>query len=135
MKSSAARSGPVFVVAILLVIEALAAIALTAVLVHEFFTGPADSTSTAIGLVVMAAIAAVWIIATAIAFIRGTSFSRGSALVWNVLQAALGIGSNQGIFARPDIGSALLIPAIVVIAMLLFSKPVSRHLGADQDVA
>jgi len=135
MKSSAARSAPVIAVAILLALEALAAIALTAALVYELFTGPADSTSTAIGLVVMVAIAAVWIGATAIAFIRGTSFSRGSALVWNALQAALGIASNQGIFARPDIGSALLIPAIAVIAMLLFSKQISRHIGAAESEA
>lgn len=119
-------------VAAILSLEALAAIAVTALLVCELGAGSADSTSTAIGLVVMSAGAALWITATVIGFVRGRSFSRGSALVWNVLQAALGIASNQGFFARPDIGSALLIPALVVIAMVLFSKPISRHLGADE---
>lgn len=121
------------VVAVILGLETLLAAALTGFLVYEVFVETADSLSSALGLVVIAALGTAWIGATTVGFIRRKSFARGSALVWQVLQGAVGIASNQGLFARPDIGSGLLIPAIVVVVLLLFSKPVKLHLGIDED--
>jgi hypothetical protein len=121
------------VLAVILGLETLLVAALTGFLVYEVFVETAVSLSSALGLVVIAALGTLWIGATTVGFIRRKSFARGSALVWHVLQGAVGIASNQGLFARPDIGSGLLIPAIVVVVLLLFSKPVKLHLGIDED--
>jgi hypothetical protein len=129
MKPSVFRTSAVLVVGIVLVLETLLAAALTVFLVYEIVTVVPDSLSSAVGLTILSAIASMWIGATAVGFFRGKSFSRGSALVWQVLQGAIGLASNQGLFARPDIGSALLVPAVLVVVLLLFSKSVGSHLG------
>jgi len=133
MKTPAFPPLAVVVVSVILVAEALLLTGLFGYLAYASATNQADSSASALGLVVMAALAAMWVALTAIAFIRGKAGSRGPAIVWQVLQGAVGIASNQGLFARPDIGSGLLIPAILVVVLLLFSKPVSRHLGTSDD--
>jgi hypothetical protein len=133
MKPSGSLAPSVIVVAIILGLETLLAAGVSGFLVYEVLVDTADSLASAWGLVIMSLMATAWITATTWGFIRGKSFARGSALVWQVLQGALGLASNQGLFARPDIGSGLLVPAIIVLALLLFSKPVGRHLGAPED--
>jgi hypothetical protein len=129
MKPSIFKLPAVLFVALVLVLETLATAAITGLVVWEITTATPDSMASAIGLAVLVVGALAWIAVTTIGFIRGKASSRGSALVWQILQAALGVASNQGVFARPDIGGALLVPALVVIALLLFSKTVSNHLG------
>ncbi len=133
MKTPAFPPLAVVVVSVILVAEALLLAGLFGYLTYASLSTQVDSTASALGLVVMAGLAALWVGATAIAFIRGKAGSKGPAIVWQVLQGAVGIASNQGLFARPDIGSGLLIPAIVVVALVLFSKPVSQHLGIADD--
>jgi hypothetical protein len=133
MKTPGFPALTVIVVAAILVLETLLLTGVFGYLALSFVAGQADSTASAIGLVVMAGVAAVWVGFTAFFFIRGKAGSRGPAIVWQVLQGAVGIASNQGLFARPDIASGLLIPAILVVALLLFSKPVSQHLGTTDD--
>jgi len=133
MKPSALRNPAALFVGVILTLEALGMAAITAFLVVELLTENPDSYASAIGLIVLAVLALIWISATTIAFVRGKASARGSALVWQVLQGALGIASNQGLFARPDVGSALLLPAIAVVAMLLFSKSINKHLGVSED--
>lgn len=133
MKSSAPIAPSAVVVAVILGLETVLAAALTVFLLHELLVETPDSMASAVGLLAMVALATAWIGATTVGFVRRKSFSRGSALVWQVLQGAVGLASNQGQFARPDIGSGLLIPAILVVVLLLFSKPVSRHLSTTDD--
>jgi hypothetical protein len=133
MKPSAFRNSAAIFVGIILTLEALGMAAITAFLAIEVLTENPDSYASAIGLIVLAVLALIWISATTIAFVQGKASARGSALVWQVLQGALGIASNQGLFARPDVGSALLLPAIAVVAMLLFSKNINKHLGVSED--
>jgi hypothetical protein len=133
MKPSVFKSAAVAFVAVILILETLAVVAISGLLGWELATSTPDSMASAIGLLVMVLLAAAWIGFTTVSFIRGAASSRGSALVWQVLQASLGIASNQGLFARPDIGGALLVPALVVIALLLFSGSVSRHLGTGKE--
>jgi len=133
MKSSGSIAPSAIFVAVVLAIETLLALALSVFVGYEILAGQPDSLGSAVGLLVMALLATAWIATTTVGFIRRKSFARGSALVWQVLQGAVGLASNQGLFARPDIGSGLLIPAIVVLALLLFSKPVKLHLGIDED--
>jgi hypothetical protein len=133
MKSSGSIAPSAIFVAVVLAIETLLALALSVFLCYEILAGQPDSLGSAVGLLLMALMATAWIATTTVGFIRRKSFARGSALVWQVLQGAVGLASNQGLFARPDIGSGLLIPAVIVLALLLFSKPVQQHLGFKED--
>ena len=95
----------------------------TAFLILELVTVTPDSYPSAIFLTFLTALAAVWLSFIAVNTLRGAPWIRGAVVVWQVLQIAVAVGSFQGLFARPDIGWLLLIPAIVVL-VLLFTKPV-----------
>jgi hypothetical protein len=133
MKTPARPPLAVIVVSAILIAETLLLAGLFVYLTYAFVTNQADSSTSALGLIAMAALAVLFVGGTALAFIKGRAGSRGPAIVWQVLQGAVGIASNQGLFARPDIGSGLLIPAILVVVLILFSKPVSEHLGTADD--
>jgi len=135
MNPSAFKAPAVIVVALVLVAESLVLLGLCGFLTYQLAVDIPDSMASAIGLVIVTVIATAWIAATTIGFFQGKSFARGSALVWQVLQAAVGLASNQGLFARPDIGSGLLVPALVALALLLFSPSVSRHLATAREGA
>jgi hypothetical protein len=133
MNPSAFKAPAVIVVALVLVAETLVLLGLCGFLIYQLASDTADSMASAVGLVLITFAAAAWIGLTAIGFFRGKSFARGSAVVWQVLQGAVGLASNQGLFARPDIGSGLFVPALVALALLLFSPSVSKHLGTARD--
>jgi hypothetical protein len=135
MNPSAFKAPAVIIVAMVLVAESLVLSGLSGFLIYQLVVDRPDSLASAVGLVLITFAAAAWITTTSIGFIQGKSFSRGSAVVWQVLQGAVGLASNQGLFARPDIGSGLFVPALVALALLLFSPSVSKHLGAGRDSA
>jgi hypothetical protein len=120
-------------VALLLVAETLVLLGLSGLLMYQIAVETPDSLASAVGLVLITFAAAAWITTTTIGFVQGKSFARGSAVVWQVLQGAVGLASNQGLFARPDIGSALFVPALVALSLLLFSPSVSKHFGLTRD--
>lgn len=101
---------------------ALLAVA-TIYLVIELLVATPDSYASAVALTVLAAIAAIWLGVIALNIVRGNAWVRGATIVWQVLQIAVAIGCFQGIFARPDIGWLLLVPALVTL-VLLFTPPV-----------
>ena len=133
MNPSAFKSPAVLIVAFVLAAETLLLLGLAGYLVCQLVVDSPDSIASAVGLVLITFAAAAWIGLTAIGFAQGKSFARGSAVAWQVLQSAVGLASNQGLFARPDIGSALFVPALVVLALLLFSPSVSKHFGLTRD--
>ena len=135
MNSSAFRTPAVLIVGLLLVAETLVLLGLSGFLIYQLVLDTPDSIASAIGLVLIAMAATAWMAVTAVGFVQGKSFARGSALVWQVLQGAVGLASNQGLFARPDIASGLLVPALIALALLLFSPSVSKHLGTASDAA
>jgi hypothetical protein len=135
MNPSAFKAPAVLAVALILVAETLLLLGLSGFLIYQLAFDTADSMASAVGLVVITVIATSWIAATTIGFFQGNAFARGSALVWQVLQAAVGLASNQGLFARPDIGSGLFVPALIALVLLLFSRSVSKHLGAGRESA
>jgi len=125
---------------LLIVIVSLQATALTAVsgvLLWATVTQRSGSLSSAIALDVIVAIFAIAMVIVAIGVIRGKPAARSGAFVWQVLQMALGLASNDGsVFSRPDIASALLIPAITGIVLILFNKGVKGHFAeAGRDPA
>jgi hypothetical protein len=92
-------------------------------LVVELLIATPASLPSAIALTVLTILAAIWVGFIAANILRGKPWVRGATVVWQVLQIAVAIGCFQGLFARPDIGWALLIPAILVL-VLLFTPPV-----------
>jgi len=135
MNSSAFRTPAVLIVALILVAETLVLLGLSGFLIYQLVVDTPDSIASAIGLVLITLAATAWIAVTTFGFVQGRSFARGSAVVWQVLQGVVGLASNQGIFARPDIGSGLFVPALVALALLLLSPSVSKHLGTSRDSA
>ena len=105
--------------AVLLFIEAAGAIALVVWLAFELVTAGSQSYASGVALLVLAVLAAVWIGFTAVSTLRLKSWVRASAVTWQVLQIAVAIGSFQGLYARPDLGWALLVPALLGIGLAL----------------
>jgi hypothetical protein len=133
MNPSAFKAPAVLAVALLLVAETLVLLALSGFLIYQLAVDSPDSIATAVGLVLVTSASAAWITTTSIGFVQGKPFARGSAVVWQILQGAVGLASNQGLFARPDIVSGLFVPALIALALLLFSPSVSKHLGSSGD--
>ena len=120
---SARRSPALRLLALLLFAEAALLIAVTLWFIYEMVTEQPASFASALVLTLLSGIAAVWVTLIAVNTLRAASWIRGAAITWQILQIAVAVGAFQGIFARPDIGWALLIPAILVI-VLLFTKSV-----------
>lgn len=92
-------------------------------LILELIIDVPSSVASALALTVLVVIAAIWLAVVGVNTLRGAPWVRGAIVVWQILQIAVAVGSFQGLFARPDVGWALLIPAIVAL-VLLFTKPV-----------
>ncbi|HRN28925.1 MAG TPA: hypothetical protein PK781_03835 [Terrimesophilobacter sp.] len=94
-------------------------------LLWELVVEVPTSYATAVAMLVLVAVAAVWLAFVTLAVWNGRPWSRGAALFWQLVQVAIAVGSFQGVFARPDIGWFLLVPAVLVI-VLLFTRSVLR---------
>ncbi|MEI5585539.1 MULTISPECIES: hypothetical protein [unclassified Agromyces] len=119
-------------VTVLLFAEAAALAGVVVWILVDVLVLQPSSFATAIALIVITALGAVWVAAIAIASARRAHWSRAGAIVWQVLQLSIAVGAFQGLFARPDIGWALLIPAVTVIALLLW-PPVRDAYARDAD--
>ncbi|TFD31255.1 hypothetical protein E3T49_06415 [Cryobacterium cryoconiti] len=92
-------------------------------LILELLTETPTSLASAVAILVLVLIAASWVTAIAINSLRRRSWIRGAAVTWQLVQIAVAVGSFQGLYARPDLGWALLLPSVVVL-VLLFQRPV-----------
>ena len=92
-------------------------------LVFELATVVPVSYASAIAILLLVVLAAVWLFVVAVNTLKGRSWVRGAALTWQVLQLAVALGSFQGLFARDDVGWFLLVPAVIVLC-LLFTRSV-----------
>lgn len=111
------------VLALIIFLESAVLFAALGYLFFELSRETPQSYPSAIALSVLTALAAIWVAVIGISVLRRQAWIRGAAVVWQVLQISVAIGSFQGVFARPDVGWLLLIPAIIVL-VLLFTKPV-----------
>ena len=117
------RPAQLLLLVMLLALESAALLAVAGYLVIELLVARPDSVATAIALLVLDVLAAVWVGTMAVHTLRGRSWIRSGAITWQTLQIAVGIGSFQAPFSRPDIGWLLILPAAAVI-ILLFTPPV-----------
>ncbi|MBT2503122.1 hypothetical protein [Curtobacterium sp. ISL-83] len=125
----AGRRAPALV-ALLVVVgaEFLALVVLTVVLVVELIVAPVASVASGIALIVLTAIAALWLGSLVVGLRNGRPWVRSGIIVWQVLQGALAIGAFQGVFRVPAVGWFLLIPALLGITLVL-SRPVTAALA------
>ena len=122
-RRSDARAGsrrpPLLVLLTVLLFLECALLAATAVLLLiELLTARPDSYASAVAILLLAAAAAIWLGVTAFSTLRGKPWVRGAAVVWQLLQIAVAIGSFQGLFARADVGWLLLVPALLALVLL-----------------
>ena len=118
---------------IVLVLEALAVVAVAIWLIVDLVSLQTASYATAIALIVLVIVAAIWVGATAVASFSRAPWSRAAAIVWQILQVSIAVGAFQGFFARPDVGWVLLVPAITVIGLLLWT-PVRIAYSRPEDL-
>ncbi|MFU8945670.1 hypothetical protein ACLRGF_02960 [Mycetocola zhadangensis] len=111
----------------ILFLEAVALVCVVLVLVFDILTQPATSVSSAIALTVLVVIAAIFVSAVAVAMLRRAPWSRGAAVVWQLVQLAIAFGAFQGATAQPAWGWAILAPTLVAL-ILLFTKSVMATL-------
>jgi hypothetical protein len=113
----------VWALIVLLIGEFLLAAALALTLLIELLIATPTSFASAVALTVLAFIAAAWIGAIVVGALRGQAWIRGAAIVWQVLQFAIGASAISGTFSTPAIGWPLVVVAVVAF-LLLFAKPV-----------
>lgn len=119
-------------VTVLLFAEAAALVGVLVWLIVDLLAFRPSSFATAIALIVLVAVGAAGLSAIAVASVRRAPWSRAAAIVWQVLQLSVAVGAFQGLFARPDLGWALLVPAVVVIGLLLW-PPVRLAYSRPED--
>ena len=123
------RSPLVTVLVILLAAQTVFIVGVTIYLVVELLLAEADFPPTAIALTVLVLLVAIWLVAMTRGVWRGRAWTRGSVLVYQFLQLAIGVGSIQGFVPRPDIGWWVIATAVLGLVLVL-STPVSSYLDA-----
>ncbi|MET0975100.1 MAG: hypothetical protein ABWX82_05500 [Leifsonia sp.] len=103
----------------LLVAEALLVAGVAVWFLVELLTAEPASFASAVALFVIVLVAAAFVIAIAVGALRSQPWIRGAAVTWQIIQIAVAAGCFQGLYARPDIGWALLVPSLAVIALLV----------------
>jgi hypothetical protein len=114
--------------------EFLLVLGVAITLLLELLVDTPTSYASAIALTVLAVVAVVWLGAIIVGMLRGQAWTRGAAIVWQVLQFAVGAGSVTGSFASPAIGWPLIAAALVTF-VLLFTRPVLDALATRSDRA
>ena len=126
---------PLFwVLIVLLVGEFLLVAALAVTLLIELLIATPASFPSAVALTVLAFAAAAWLGAIVVGAVRGHAWIRGAAIVWQVLQFAVGASAISGTFSTPAIGGPLVLVAIVAF-VLLFTRPVVDATSRREDPA
>lgn len=121
--NTGARPALLWLLLAILAAEFLLVAGLVVVLVVELLVAEPQSYPSALALTVLTAIAAIWLAVIVIGALRGQAWIRGAAIVWQVLQFAVGVGALQGLYAQPAIGWPLVIVSVVAF-LLLLSPPV-----------
>jgi hypothetical protein len=132
--STARRPALLWVLVVLLTIEFLGVAALAVVLLVETLTAQGASVGGGIALTVIGFVAAAWLGAIIVGTLRGQAWIRAAAIVWQVLQVAVGVGALQGQVAQPAWGWPLIALAAVVF-LLLFLKPVLTQTSVRRDAS
>jgi hypothetical protein len=126
------RSALLWLLVLLLSAETALLGVATAYLLIELVTVRPDSYASATAILVLTLLATVWLGAVVVGVLRGRAWIRGAAIVWQVLQIAVGVGSFQGVFANAAVGLWLIVPAVVVVVLLLVPSVVAQTSIRDE---
>jgi len=118
----------------LLTVEFLLVASLTVLLAVSLAEGGAGSLASGVALTVIAALAAIWLGAMVVGATRGQAWIRAAAVVWQVIQIAVGVGSLLGALAQPGIGWPLTIVGVAAF-ILLFTPSVVEATRRRDDAA
>jgi hypothetical protein len=132
--STTRRSAAVWALIVLLSLEFLGVGALAVTLLVETLTAPSATFGAGIALTIVAFVAAAWLAAIVVGTVRGQAWIRAAAIVWQVLQVAVGVGALQGQVAQPGWGWPLIILAALVF-LFLFTKSVVAATSARRDAS
>ncbi|UAJ81442.1 hypothetical protein IT072_06145 [Leifsonia sp. ZF2019] len=116
---SNSRPPALIALAVILFLEAALVTGLAGWLLVELLTVTPESFATAIAIFILTLLAAIWVIVTAAGILRRRGWARASTVTIQILQIAVAVGCFQGLVARPDLGWALLIPALVAGVLAL----------------
>ena len=83
--------------AVVLFFEAAVLSFVAGVLVYDLVAEVPTSFASAVGILILVVIAAVWLVVVGFGALRARPWVRAAALTWQVLQLAVAIGSFQGI--------------------------------------
>lgn len=109
----------------MLVLELAAVATAAVVLLIDLVVFEPSSLATALALTVLVLIATGWMAATVVGLLRGQAWVRASAIVWQVLQFAIGLGALEGSLAQPAWGWPIIAVSVVTF-LLLFAPSVVR---------
>jgi len=119
------RTAAVVVFALLLAAEAALVAVLVTVLAIDLLKGDVEAPVTAIALLALGVIAVVWLVAIALGiFAGGRSWVRGASTVWQVLQAAVGVGALPAEIGEQGVGWALLVPSLAGLLLVFWPSVV-----------
>ena len=121
--STPRRPALLWVLIAMLTVEFLGVGSLAVTLVVQTLTTPSATFGAGIALTIVVIVAAVWLAAIVIGTYRGRAWIRAAAIVWQVLQVAVGVGALQGQVAQPGWGWPLIVLAAFVF-LVLFAKSV-----------
>lgn len=106
-------------------LEAVGSIVLLAYTVLGFANRGTDEFLPALSILIVAAVAALWVCLTFWALSRQRGAARGSALTIQIFIFSVAVGAFQGFYAQPAVGWALLIPAAAGFVLALLARPAS----------
>ncbi|WP_241986747.1 hypothetical protein [Cryobacterium fucosi] len=124
------RPRALLLLATLLAAEAALLWAAAAWLVLELIMATPVSLASALAILVLVLIAAAWVTAIAINSLRRRTWIRGAAVTWQLVQIAVAVGCFQGLYARADLGWALLLPSLAVLALLFMPRVIAATTSA-----
>ena len=107
----------------ILAVEFLTVAALGVASIVLLVGGASGDIGSGTALSVVIVLAAIGLGATVVGALRGQAWMRAAAIVWQVLQVAVGVGALQGAVAQPVYGWPLIGVAVVAF-VLLFTRPV-----------
>jgi len=119
----ARRSRALIALVVLLAAEAALLWAAVLWLILELLTQQPTSFASALAILVLTVVAALWVSTITVGTLRGRSWIRAAAVTWQLVQIFIAVGCFQGFYARPDLGWALLVPSVLVL-VLLFTRSV-----------
>ncbi|WP_245741659.1 hypothetical protein [Herbiconiux ginsengi] len=112
------RPALLVLLAVIVGAEALVMAGVVLWLLVELLTARPTSYETAVAILVLAAIAAVFLGFVAVHTLRARPWTRAATLTWQLLQVVIAIGCFQGMVATPTIGWYLLLPAVLAVVLL-----------------